>query len=251
MAPWACAGADRFVDRGRLADDDALLEVLGRDTPAVEQRRASSSTIVLRRCPRPPVTPSATRIWSRPTCCFAICAIACCRRSLPAAVASRERRLLGAFTRDRPADADRLRAGGGAGAALPVAGDSPRRRGASARRSLAPHGGAAAGRHRDRPRDAVHRAAIGPASNRCRSILAAVDGGLRDRAGRRHPAPEAGHQAGVADRRRGAAGLFRLPAALARVAAARQRADDGLGGRPDQRVQPARQHGRPVRRASR
>jgi hypothetical protein len=39
MAPWACSGADRFVDRGRVADDDALLEVLGRDTPAVSTTR--------------------------------------------------------------------------------------------------------------------------------------------------------------------------------------------------------------------
>jgi hypothetical protein len=39
MAPWACSSADRFVDRGRVADDDALLEVLGRDTPAVSTTR--------------------------------------------------------------------------------------------------------------------------------------------------------------------------------------------------------------------
>ena len=39
MAPWACAGADRFVDRGRVADDDALLDILGRDTPAVSTTR--------------------------------------------------------------------------------------------------------------------------------------------------------------------------------------------------------------------
>jgi hypothetical protein len=39
MAPWACTHADRFVDGGRVADDDALLEVLGRDTPAVSSTR--------------------------------------------------------------------------------------------------------------------------------------------------------------------------------------------------------------------
>lgn len=39
MAPWACSGADRFVDRGRVADDDALLDILGRDTPAVSTTR--------------------------------------------------------------------------------------------------------------------------------------------------------------------------------------------------------------------
>lgn len=40
MAPWACATADRYVDGGRIADDDALLEVLGRATPAVSVTRA-------------------------------------------------------------------------------------------------------------------------------------------------------------------------------------------------------------------
>ena len=39
MAPWACEEADRFVDGGRVADDDALLEVLGRGTPAVSSTR--------------------------------------------------------------------------------------------------------------------------------------------------------------------------------------------------------------------
>ncbi len=40
MAPEVCDVADRFVDGGRLADDDALLEVLGRGTPAVSSTRA-------------------------------------------------------------------------------------------------------------------------------------------------------------------------------------------------------------------
>lgn len=40
MAPVTCPGSDRFVDGGRLADDDALLEVLGRDTPAASSTRA-------------------------------------------------------------------------------------------------------------------------------------------------------------------------------------------------------------------
>jgi hypothetical protein len=40
MAPIVCADRDRFVDGGRLADDDALLEVLGRGTPAVSSTRA-------------------------------------------------------------------------------------------------------------------------------------------------------------------------------------------------------------------
>jgi len=39
MAPWACEEADRFVDGGRVADDDALLEVLGRGTPAASSTR--------------------------------------------------------------------------------------------------------------------------------------------------------------------------------------------------------------------
>ena len=45
-----------------------------------------------------------------------------------------------------------------------------------------------------------------------------------------------------------AARVLRLSTELARVAAARQPRDDRLGGRADQRLQPARQHGRPVRR---
>ena len=40
MAPWVCESADRFIDGGRLSDDDALLEVLGRGTPAVSSTRA-------------------------------------------------------------------------------------------------------------------------------------------------------------------------------------------------------------------
>lgn len=40
MAPIVCRGADRFFDGGRLADDAALLEMLGRDTPAVSSTRA-------------------------------------------------------------------------------------------------------------------------------------------------------------------------------------------------------------------
>jgi hypothetical protein len=40
MAPVVCPGSDRFVDGGRLADDAALLDVLGRDTPAVSTTRA-------------------------------------------------------------------------------------------------------------------------------------------------------------------------------------------------------------------
>jgi hypothetical protein len=40
MAPIVCPARDRFFDGGRLADDDALLEILGRDTPAVSSTRA-------------------------------------------------------------------------------------------------------------------------------------------------------------------------------------------------------------------
>ena len=39
MAPNECKGADRFVDYGTGADNDALLEVLGRGTPAVSSWR--------------------------------------------------------------------------------------------------------------------------------------------------------------------------------------------------------------------
>lgn len=35
IAPFACRSADRFIDHGTAADSDALLEVLGRGTPAV------------------------------------------------------------------------------------------------------------------------------------------------------------------------------------------------------------------------
>jgi hypothetical protein len=40
MAPWVCESADRFVDDGRVADDDALIEVLGQGTPVVSSTRA-------------------------------------------------------------------------------------------------------------------------------------------------------------------------------------------------------------------
>ena len=40
MAPAVCESADRFIDGGRLADDDALLQVLGRGTPVVSSTRA-------------------------------------------------------------------------------------------------------------------------------------------------------------------------------------------------------------------
>jgi hypothetical protein len=40
MAPVVCGSADRFIDGGRLADDEALLDVLGRGTPAVSSTRA-------------------------------------------------------------------------------------------------------------------------------------------------------------------------------------------------------------------
>lgn len=40
LAPWVCTHADRFVDGGKVADDDALLEVLGRDTPATSSLRS-------------------------------------------------------------------------------------------------------------------------------------------------------------------------------------------------------------------
>ena len=39
MAPKECTGADRFVDYGTGRDNDALLEVLGRNTPAVSSWR--------------------------------------------------------------------------------------------------------------------------------------------------------------------------------------------------------------------
>lgn len=35
MAPFVCAGADRFIDHGTVADSDAVLAVLGNGTPAV------------------------------------------------------------------------------------------------------------------------------------------------------------------------------------------------------------------------
>ena len=40
MAPIVCEGEDRFIDGGRIPDDEALLEVLGRGTPAVSSTRA-------------------------------------------------------------------------------------------------------------------------------------------------------------------------------------------------------------------
>jgi hypothetical protein len=40
MAPVVCEPADRFIDGGRLADDAALLELLGKGTPAVSSTRA-------------------------------------------------------------------------------------------------------------------------------------------------------------------------------------------------------------------
>ena len=52
----------------------------------------------------------------------------------------------------------------------------------------------------------------------------------------------------VADRARLDAAVLRLPPELARVDDARHPADARLGRRDDERVQPARQHGRPVRR---
>ena len=39
MAPHECGGADRFMDFGTGADNDALLEILGRGTPAVSSWR--------------------------------------------------------------------------------------------------------------------------------------------------------------------------------------------------------------------
>jgi hypothetical protein len=39
MAPKECTGGDRFIDLGSGADNDALLEVLGRGTPAVSSWR--------------------------------------------------------------------------------------------------------------------------------------------------------------------------------------------------------------------
>jgi hypothetical protein len=39
MAPKECTGADRFVDYGTGSDNDALLEILGRDTPAASSWR--------------------------------------------------------------------------------------------------------------------------------------------------------------------------------------------------------------------
>ena len=35
MAPFACRGSDRFIDHATVADSDAVLEVLGKGTPAV------------------------------------------------------------------------------------------------------------------------------------------------------------------------------------------------------------------------
>jgi hypothetical protein len=39
LAPQECAGADRFIDYGSGADDEALQEVLGRDTAVVSSWR--------------------------------------------------------------------------------------------------------------------------------------------------------------------------------------------------------------------
>ena len=51
-----------------------------------------------------------------------------------------------------------------------------------------------------------------------------------------------------ADRDGRGGGVLRLPAELGRFAPARQRVDHGVARRADQRLQPARQHGRAVRR---
>ncbi len=40
MAPTVCGGQDRFYDAGALADDNVLLDVLGRDQPAASSTRA-------------------------------------------------------------------------------------------------------------------------------------------------------------------------------------------------------------------
>ena len=79
-------------------------------------------------------------------------------------------------------------------------------------------------------------------------LLATAVADVRDRSGRRRPALEAVDEADRADRAGLGAAVLRLPAELAGVDDARQPADAGLDRRPDQRVQPARQHGRPVRR---
>ena len=81
---------------------------------------------------------------------------------------------------------------------------------------------------------------------RCCSIVRAAD--VRRRPGRRRHHAQAVDQADRADRAGVGAAVLRLPAQLARVADARQPADAGLGRRADQRLQPARQHGRAVRR---
>jgi hypothetical protein len=39
MAPKACGGVDRFYDAGQIADEQALLEVLGAGTPAIGTAR--------------------------------------------------------------------------------------------------------------------------------------------------------------------------------------------------------------------
>ena len=69
-----------------------------------------------------------------------------------------------------------------------------------------------------------------------------------DRPGRRRAVAQAGDEADCADRARVGAAVLRLPAELAAVDDARQPADARLDRRHDQRVQPARQHGRSVRR---
>jgi hypothetical protein len=39
LAPHECPGADRYFDHGSFADDEAVLDVLGRHTPAVSPLR--------------------------------------------------------------------------------------------------------------------------------------------------------------------------------------------------------------------
>ena len=71
---------------------------------------------------------------------------------------------------------------------------------------------------------------------------------VRHRSGRRPAVPEAVDEAHRPDRARVGAARLRLPPALAQFDHARLAADAVLGRGADQRVQPHRQHGRPLRR---
>ena len=83
LAPHECPGADRFFDHGSCADNDAVMRVLGRGTPAV-----SAWPELLHY--RPSQMPGASghslgnaNLVKAEALFRLSCAIACCRRSCP------------------------------------------------------------------------------------------------------------------------------------------------------------------------